>query len=248
LKKHIPNILTIANLVCGCLAISTAFDGKLYVAAYYLIVASVFDFSDGFAARILNVSNPLGEQLDSLSDMVSFGIAPGILLYQFVKTLNHDHPIAILTYHPNLAYLAFLIPVFSAIRLAIFNLDTRQTTGFIGLPTPANTSLILFPIIIYFYPDLPKIIDVNPLLMPIFSNALIMLILGIFLAFLLVAEIPMFSLKFKTFKWKDNKLPFTFISIWLILLILININAMPVIVVVYILYSTFHHYFFAKTV
>ncbi len=241
MKKHIPNIITLGNLFCGCLAISTAFEGKLYVAAYLLIVASALDFFDGFAARILKVSNPIGKELDSLADMISFGLAPGILLYKFTKMLNHQSPIELLTNNTWLFYIAFLIPLLSALRLAKFNLDTRQTSSFIGLPTPANTSFFLFPVIIYYYPNLPKIIDLNFIVIPILSNPLIMLGLGVIFSLLLVAEIPMCSLKFKSTKWAENKMAFSFILTWFVLLIFTNILAMPAIVLIYVIFSTINH-------
>lgn len=241
MKKHIPNAITTLNLLCGCLAITSAFEGELYIAAYFLIFANFFDFADGFAARALKVSNALGEQLDSLSDMISFGVAPGVLLYQFAKHLNTINEVQILTDNPWLFYIAFIIPIFSSFRLAKFNIDTRQTSSFIGLPTPANASFFLFVVILYFYPDLPKVIDVNSFLIPIIGNPIIMLCFGVVFSFLLVAEIPMFSLKFKNMKWKDNKLPFSFILIWFLLLITTNIFAMPAIVIIYILFSVFKH-------
>lgn len=247
MKKHIPNAITTLNLICGCLAITTAFEGELYIAAYFLIFANFFDFADGFAARALKVSNALGEQLDSLSDMISFGVAPGVLLYQFAKHLNTINEVQILTDNPWLFYIAFIIPVFSSFRLAKFNIDTRQTSSFIGLPTPANASFFLFVVILYFHPDLPKIIDLNSIIYPVIGNPLIMLGFGVVFSFLLVSEIPMFSLKFKNMKWKDNKLPFSFILLWFFLLLTTNIFAMPAIVIIYVLFSTFKH-FTSKTV
>ena len=237
MKKHIPNLITLLNLIFGCLAITNAFEGELYVSSYYLILASVCDFLDGFAARMLKVSNPLGEQLDSLADMIAFGLAPGIILYKFTKELHHANEIALLSDHPWIFYLAFMIPVFSALRLAKFNIDTRQTSSFIGLPTPANASFFLFPVLIYYYQDLPKIIDLNFIVIPIISNPLVMLGLGIIFSILLISEVPMCSLKFKNLKWKDNKQPFSFILIWLILLIFTNIIAMPTIIIIYVIYS-----------
>jgi len=242
MKKQIPNFITVLNLLFGCLAVTNAFEGDLYVSAIYLIFALVCDFLDGFAARALKVSNPLGEQLDSLADMVAFGLAPGILLYKFTKELHEANPVQILTDFPELFYLAFTIPVFSAIRLAKFNIDTRQTSSFIGFPTPANASFFLFSILIYNFPDLPKIIDINFIVMPIYSNPLIMLGLGIVLSLLLIAEIPMCSLKFKNLKWKDNKQPFSFILTWASLMVLTNINAMPAIIVIYIVVSVVNNF------
>jgi len=140
IRKNIPNFITICNLLCGRFAISTAFDGELYLSAYFLFAALGCDFLDGFTARLLKVSNPLGEQLDSLADMIAFGLAPGVILYQFTTIINHipAYEIPFLTANPWIFYFAFSIPVFSAIRLAKFNIDTRQTSSFIGLPTPAR--------------------------------------------------------------------------------------------------------------
>lgn len=242
MKRHIPNAITTLNLICGCLAIATAFEGNLDVAAYFLIFANFFDFADGLTARALKVSNALGEQLDSLSDMISFGVAPGVLLYQFTKHLNTINEVQILTDYPWLFYIAFIIPVFSSFRLAKFNIDTRQTDSFIGFPTPANASFFLFSIIIYFYPELPQIVNVNSIVMPIIGNPVVMLGFGIFFSIMLVSEVPMFSLKFKNMKWKDNKLPFTFILLWLLLLVFTNIVAMPTIVILYVMFSVVKHF------
>ena len=247
MKKHIPNAITTLNIICGCFAISTAFDGNLDTAAYFLIVAAACDFADGLAARALKVSNALGEQLDSLADMISFGLAPGILLYQFLKHLNTVNEVPFFTQNPWIYYLAFLIPVFSAFRLAKFNIDEREGSSFYGLPTPANAGFFFFSIIIYLHPDLPKFININGIVNTIIGNPFIMLSLGIIFSFLLIAEVPMFSLKFKNMKWKDNKLPFTFILLWLFLLTTTNIFAMPAIVIIYILFSVFKH-FTSKTI
>lgn len=237
MKKHIPNIITTINLICGCMAITTAFDGHLYVASYFIIIASACDFLDGMAARLLKVSNALGEQLDSLSDMVSFGLAPGIILYQFAKHLNTVNEVPVLSENPWLFYIAFCIPVFSAFRLAKFNIDTRQTDGFIGLATPANANFFIFIVIIYFYPDLPQIVSTKNMIMPIISNPITMLALGVVFSFLLVAEIPMFSLKVKSLRWTGNELRFTFLGLFILLLILINITAFSAIVFIYIVWS-----------
>lgn len=237
MKKHIPNLITTGNLLCGCLAIVNAFEGDLALSCYLLIIASALDFLDGFSARILKVTGGIGKDLDSLSDMVSFGLAPGIILYQYVNLLQENQPIELLTQYPWLAYLSFAIPVFSSFRLAKFNNDTRQSTSFYGLPTPANANFFIFCILLYLFPELPMIIDVSGIVQPIISNPLIMLGFGIIFSFLLVAEIPMFALKFKSLNWGDNRLPFTFVLLWLTLLLFTNIVAMPVIVLIYIIWS-----------
>lgn len=237
LKKHIPNLITTGNLLCGSFSIVNAFEGNLAMSCYLLIIASALDFFDGFAARMLKVACGIGKDLDSLSDMISFGLAPGLLLYQYIKILNQNEPIEILTQHPWLMYIAFVIPVFSSFRLAKFNNDTRQSTSFYGLPTPANANFFIFCILLYLFPDLPMIIDVSSVIQPIVSNPLIMLGFAVVFSFLLVAEIPMFALKFKSLKWSANKLPFTFVLLWLTLLLFTNIVAMPTIVLIYIIWS-----------
>lgn len=238
MKKHIPNAITALNLICGCLAITNAFTGELYISSILIFAAAIFDFMDGAAARLLKVSSPLGEQLDSLADMVSFGLAPGIILFQFTKYLNTVYQSPILTENPWLFYIALIIPVFSAFRLAKFNIDTRQTDGFIGLATPANTLFFSCIVLVYFFPDLPQLINTKNIVLPIISNPIILLGLGIIFSILLVLEIPMFSLKVKSLKWKGNELRFTFLGLFFLLLSLINITAFPLIILIYIIWST----------
>jgi len=242
MRNQIPNTITILSLIASCLAIILIFEDKLDVAAYLLILSCAFDFLDGFSARLLKVNNPIGKEIDSLVDMVAFGVAPGMLLYKHTKLAQEAHPIQLLTDYPWLFYLVFLIPIFSAIRLAKFNIDTRQTSSFIGLAVPAHASFYIFSTLLFLYPDLPKIINVSDYVPPIVSNPLIMLIMGVLLSFMLVAEVPMFSLKFKSMKWKENALPFTFILLWFVMLIFMNIVAMPTIVILYIIWSIFLKY------
>ncbi|MCB0381244.1 MAG: CDP-alcohol phosphatidyltransferase family protein [Flavobacteriales bacterium] len=239
MKKHIPNAITTLNLLCGCLAITNAFTGELYISSLLIFVGTIFDFMDGAAARLLKVSNPLGEQLDSLSDMVSFGLAPGIILFQYVNHLQEINPSDLITSYSWLPYLAFFIPVFSSFRLAKFNIDTRQTSSFIGLPTPANAGFFIFIVVIYFFPDFPQIIPTKNMVIPIISNPILMLGLGIVFSFLLLAEVPMFSLKMKSLKWKGNELPLTFILLFFLFLALFSLVAFPLILLLYVLWSTF---------
>lgn len=237
MKKHIPNSITAGNLICGCFAIVNAFEGDLYLSAYLIIAAMIFDFFDGFAARLLNVSGELGKQLDSLADMVSFGVAPGIILYQFTKMLQETNPVELLTNYPWLLYLAFFIPVFSALRLAKFNIDTRQSDSFIGLPTPANASFFVFCVLVYHYTDLFLLINIQEWVLAVISNPMVMLATGVIFSLLLTSEVPMFSLKLKTLKWKENELVYTFLGVSVLLLLLINIIAAPIIIILYILWS-----------
>lgn len=248
MKNQIPNAITTLSLILSCLAITLTFEGRLDIAAYLLTGSVVCDYFDGFTARVLKVNNPIGKELDSLVDMVAFGVAPGMLLYQHLKILqaSPEHAVQFLTNYPWLLYITILIPIFSAFRLAKFNIDTRQKVSFIGLAVPAHAVFYIFSVLIFQLPDLPQIISVNYLVLPIVSNPLIMLIMTVLLSLMLVAEVPMFSLKVKQLKWKGNELPFSFILLWLLLFIFTSIVAMPTIVIIYCIFSIVHHYFFNK--
>ena len=237
MKNQIPNAITILSLLLSCLAIILTFENQLAIAAYLLIGSCICDFLDGFAARALKVNNPIGKEIDSLVDMIAFGVAPAMLVYQVSKMAQETQQIQLLIDFPWLHYIVFVIPAFSAIRLAKFNVDTRQTTSFIGLAVPAHASFYIFTTLLFIYPDLPKIINVSNIVTPVVSNPIVLLTTSIFLSIMLVVEVPMFSLKFKTLKWKDNALPFTFILLWFVMLIFMNIVAMPMIVIFYILWS-----------
>ncbi|MCO6500397.1 MAG: CDP-alcohol phosphatidyltransferase family protein [Vicingus serpentipes] len=237
MKNQIPNSITILSLILACGAIVLTFEGKLAIAAYLLIGSCICDFLDGFSARMLKVNNPIGKEIDSLVDMVAFGVAPAMLLYQITKLAQTENPIQLLTDYPWLHYIIFIIPIFSAIRLAKFNIDTRQTSSFIGLAVPAHASFYIFCTLLYLYPELPMIIDVSAFVTPLVSNPLILLIFAVLLSLMLVAEVPMFSLKFKNMKWKDNQLPFSFILLWFLLLAFTNIVAMPTIILIYVVWS-----------
>ena len=237
MKNQIPNTITILSLVLACLAIILTFEGQLAIAAYLLIGSCVCDFLDGFAARALKVNNPIGKEIDSLVDMIAFGVAPAMLMYQVTKIAQETQQIQLLIDFPWLHYIVFVIPAFSAIRLAKFNIDTRQTNSFIGLAVPAHAAFYIFCTLLFIYPDLPKIINVSDMVTPVVSNPIIMLVFCILFSIMLLAEVPMFSFKFKTMKWKDNTLPFTFILLWFTMLIFMNIVAMPIIVILYVIWS-----------
>jgi CDP-diacylglycerol--serine O-phosphatidyltransferase len=248
MKNQIPNSITTLSLILSCLAIVFTFEGRLELAAYFLIVSLACDYFDGFTARVLKVNNPIGKEIDSLVDMVAFGVAPSLLLYQHLKILqaNPEHSMQLITDNPWLLYLVFLIPIFSSFRLAKFNIDTRQTTSFIGLAVPAHAAFYIFSVLIFQLPDLPQIINVNHLVLPVVSNPLIMLIMCVLLSLMLIAEVPMFSLKVKQLKWKGNELPFIFILLWLLLFIFTGIVAMPTIVILYCIFSIVDHFFLNK--
>ena len=239
MKNQIPNVISILSLILSCYSIILIFNNQLDTAAYLLIGACICDFFDGFAARALKVNNPIGKEIDSLVDMVAFGVAPGLLMYQLINIAQEAKPSPLLTNFPWLIYLVVLIPILSAIRLAKFNIDTRQTTSFIGLAVPAHAAFYIFIAIIYYHPDLPQIIDANAVITPIISNPLILLFFGSLLPFMLIAEVPMFSLKVKNLKWSENKLPLSFFFIWIGLLLLTNIVAMPTIIILYIAWSSY---------
>ncbi len=192
ITKHIPNSITCCNLICGAIATAHAVTGNLSVALLFIILGAVFDFFDGMSARLLGVSSEIGKELDSLADDVTFGVAPASMIFYELQVLDS----------PSLVpYLAFIVAALSAVRLAKFNLDTRQTTSFIGLPTPAN-ALFWGSLLVGFGPELEKYAWFMP-----------MIIVGIFLSsWILVAEIPMFALKFKHWGWSGNEIKYGFIG------------------------------------
>ena len=227
IKKHIPNAITCCNLLCGCLAIVQIFGGNLVYAAYLVGLAAVFDFFDGFAARMLKVSSTIGKDLDSLADMVTFGVVPGLVMFKLIQLsiVNYTLPITI-------SYIAFLIPIFSALRLAKFNNDTRQTESFIGLNTPANSMVICsIPLIFKQYPNLETLL-----------NPYVLCVLSVGLSLLLVSEIPIFALKFKHFKWNGNEIRFVFLGLSLLMLITLQFLGIPLIIIMYVLLSLLTNY------
>jgi len=214
IKKHIPNFITCLNLFSGCVAVLLAFKGNYQGAFIAILVAAVFDFFDGFAARLLKAYSPMGKELDSLADMVSFGFAPGMIVFSLLTEANINEW---------LPYLAFIIPVFSGLRLAKFNIDERQTSSFIGMPTPANA---------IFWGGLTT--SFAPFLI---SNVWLIIVLTVLFSYLLVAEIPMFALKVKNLAWKDNQIQYIFLGVTIILLVIFQLNAFAPIIGWYILLS-----------
>jgi len=230
LKHHIPNVITCLNLFCGCLSIVSTFSGRMDLAVYFILVAAVFDFFDGFAARFLNAYSELGKQLDSLADMVSFGVAPASIMYNLLLTAatkpgiyENFFPFGLL-----IPLLAYLIAVFSALRLAKFNIDTRQTDSFIGLPTPAN-ALFICSLAFMSISDSP---------LPWLTDSMFFLLAVTFLfSYLLIAELPLFSLKFKSFDWKRNKIKYVFVSISALLLLFFHWAGLSFVILLYIIIS-----------
>lgn len=248
IKKHIPNTITLGNLFCGCLALISAFEGDLVWAAYFVGMSLVLDFFDGFTARMLKVSSAIGKDLDSLADMVTFGVVPGIVMFKLLQgNLNSAFVIDSgwnTTMYPlsGVSYFGLIITIFSGIRLAKFNNDTRQSDSFIGLPTPANTMVICsLPLILHFQPELIVITS-------LINNIWFLCILSLIMSLLLVAEIPLFALKFKNFSWSSNKLVYLFLTVSVILMIALKFLAVPLIILLYILLSIVNNIFLKKKV
>lgn len=204
IKKHIPNTITCCNLISGCIATSYAFGGVPEKALLWIIIGAVFDFFDGMSARLLHVSSPIGKELDSLADDVTFGVAPATIVFSQLFVM--EYPQFLEPLRPFLPYIAFIIAAFSALRLAKFNLDERQTTSFIGVPTPANA--LFWGSLIVSSPDW-----LNN------SWSICIVIALIFLtSFLLVCELPLFALKFKQWSFKGNEIKYCFAALTLIIL------------------------------
>lgn len=222
IKKHIPNSITCLNLISGCIATYWALYGAWDTALMFIIIGAVFDFFDGMSARLLGVSSPIGKELDSLADDITFGLAPSAIIFDFLKTgVQH------LPWH-YLAYAAFIMAAFSALRLAKFNLDERQAMGFIGLPTPANA--LLWGALIAGSGDWL-------LSSPIYYYAVF---IGMLVScWLLVSEIPMFALKFKTWGWKGNEIKYIFLVTCIPMFILLGISGLAAIIAWYVMLSLF---------
>ena len=247
IKRAIPNLLTAGNLVGGILAIIFALTGKIELAPYCIFISAIFDFLDGFAARLLKVQNELGKQLDSLADMVTFGVAPGIIMliilresfinYHVYDNLYEDTPALahyIVEYGP---YFALVIPIFALFRLAKFNLDTRQSSSFIGLPTPAMTVFFaVLPILALDFETYTKAWKIWTIEY-VFLNPTVLIALIVIMSVLMVSEIPLFALKFKNFKWTGNEVRFIFLTISIVLFATLLFWSIPLIIILYLILS-----------
>lgn len=226
MKKHIPNTITCCNLISGCIAIYYALMAEPAYALLWMIIGASFDFFDGLSARALKVSSPIGKELDSLADDVTFGVAPATILFYELNVL--DYPSFLEPLRDVLPFTAFILAAFSALRLAKFNLDERQTLGFIGLPTPANA--IFWGALITGYSDWLETSE---------YSVLFLLVLLAVSCWLLVCEVPMFALKFKHWGWREpgNVLKYGSIIFALASLAIGQIAGMPVVVVAYVALS-----------
>lgn len=244
IKKHIPNTITLLNLASGLLAVIAVFKGYYDEAFIFVCLGIFFDFWDGFLARKFKVSGELGLQLDSLADVVTSGVVPGLMMFKLFQDIQEDDTSKyFLTeefyYMGFVPYLGFIITLASAYRLAKFNIDTRQTDSFIGLPTPANALLIMsIPMIQYA--------GTHEWLVEALYNPFILLAITILSAYMLNAEIPLFSLKMKDFSWDKNKLQVIFLVLSVVLLFLIGFTALPVIILLYVALSVINNTVLAK--
>ncbi|MGB5822352.1 MAG: CDP-alcohol phosphatidyltransferase family protein [Saonia sp.] len=235
MKKYIPNVITLLNVFCGCVATLFAVMNQLELAALFVFLGIFFDFFDGLAARLLNVRSELGVQLDSLADMITSGLVPGIVMFQLLNMSlvggwNIETPSALGFNTSLLPFLGFLITMASAYRLAKFNIDENQVSSFIGLPTPANTLLILsLPLILLYHG--------NDFLNSIILNQWFLIGLTLLSSFLLNSKIELFALKFKNWSFKDNALRYIFIFISIVLLSTMKFLAVPAIIAFYIISS-----------
>ncbi len=260
---NIPNLFTASNMLCGIIAILLSVSGRIDLAPFAIYFGAILDFFDGFLARKLNQQGELGKQMDSLADMITFGVAPGIMMMVLLASVIHPSfntgngtPLTwsvqisfamwaetIMNGKPSsfIPFIALVIPFFSIFRLAKFNIDTRQSDSFIGLNTPANTIFFTsFPLLCFYYQgnhslsgELVRTIVTPSVLIPLI----------ILMSLLLVSEIPFFSFKFKHFKWKGNELRFLFLITCGILIPTILVWSIPIIILLYIISSVVENLF-----
>lgn len=219
LKAQLPNFITLLNLLSGVVGILWVLEGQLLYGAYFVILSAGFDFLDGFAARLLKVQSDMGKELDSLADVVSFGVLPGILLYSLTKAQTDSQV---------LPYLTLIIPMLSAYRLAKFNLDTRQSDRFIGLPTPANALLLS---------TLPHLVAHWPELAPWVTSPIALVVIAWATSILLVSELPLIALKFKNSSFADNTYRYTLLCLGAFCFAWLQLAGIPLIIIAYLLLS-----------
>lgn len=226
ITKNIPNAITCCNLISGCVATAFAFGGRLETALLFIVIGAVFDFFDGMSARLLGVSSPIGKELDSLADDITFGMAPSTMV--FYELCVMDYPSFLEPLRPVLPFFAFVMAAFSALRLAKFNLDERQTTSFIGMPTPAN-ALFWGSLIV----GAGNFLESSPYML------LVVLALVVLCSYVLVSEIPMFALKFKQWGWNGNEVKYIFIITCVPLILIFGISSFAIIIAWYVILSVY---------
>ncbi|MFK7030525.1 CDP-alcohol phosphatidyltransferase family protein [Flavobacterium oreochromis] len=243
IKSQIPNLITLLNLFSGCIAIVFISQLRFEWAFFFVCLGIFLDFFDGFFARLLKVQSPLGVQLDSLADMVTSGVAPGYAMFQLLlKAMGGTQSIEVNAWDNSVMlvpFLGFLISLGACFRLANFNIDTRQTDSFIGVPTPANSLFVM---------SLPLVIQHTSILLitEILQNPYVLLLITVLSTYVMNAEIPLFSLKIKQFTWSKNTLQVFFIILSIILLLAFKYLGIPLIIIAYILLSVINNIFLKK--
>lgn len=237
MRKHIPNFITTINLFCGCCALICVFNELFEWVFIFLLAGGIADYADGMVARLLDVKSPVGKELDSLADMVSFGVVPGAIIYMLLtkSPIGFESPFPLKWW----ALAGFILTVFAALRLAKFNLDTRQTEDFIGLNTPSMTMFITGLMLIYEFNTFGM---ANLIVQPVFLYSVVALF-----SFLLVAEIPMFSFKFKGMQWQGNQDRIVFMIVSALLMIFLKEVAFSLIILLYILYSLTRYFVYKNS-
>ena len=242
IKRHIPNLFTLLNLLSGMIAVLMAVSDKLVEAAFFVFLGIFFDFFDGFFARKFNVQGELGKQLDSLADVVTSGVVPGIVMFQLMLLAGTGKMFMELSsetgswqgYYQTLYYFipftGFVITLASAFRLANFNIDVRQSSSFIGLPTPAMSIFIVSLPLILMYSE-------NSFFIEMLGNIYVLIGITIGGSYLMNAEIPLFALKFKNYKWKGNEMKYVFLAATIGMLVTLKTVAVPLTIILYIILS-----------
>ena len=243
IKKQIPNSITLLNLMCGCIALMFAFQQEFLLAFYFVCLGIFFDFFDGFFARLFKVQSELGLQLDSLADMVTSGVVPGVVMFQLLlKSFGEEKVISVSSWDNSimiLPFLGFIITLGSCYRLANFNIDTRQTDSFIGLPTPANTLFIMSLPLVLLNSDIDFITNA-------LQNHWVLIGISILSAYIMNAEIPLFSLKIKDFTFKKNALQILFLAVSIVFLLVFSYLGLPLIIIFYVMLSVITNLFSKK--
>ncbi|TSA28935.1 MAG: CDP-diacylglycerol--serine O-phosphatidyltransferase [Bacteroidetes bacterium] len=235
-KQHIPNTLTACNLIAGLAAITLVLEGDLVMASVFIFIASLFDFLDGAAARLLDAYSELGKQLDSLADLISFGVAPGMIMFTLLSAGCEGSCNILERYHIT-PYFALLIPVCSAFRLAKFNIDLRQGEHFIGMPTPATAIFFAsIPLVLFYQVNQFSLIPLG-FFADFFSNTRVLAILTVLFSYLMISDFHIFSMKFRRMSWKGNEVRYLFLILAAVSLILFAICAIPLIIALYFILS-----------
>ena len=237
LKKHIPNLLTLGNLFCGTVACIFAVQANFTLAGLFVAIGIFFDFFDGFVARILNVSGALGKQLDSLADMVTSGVVPGIIMFNLLANkqtvpFNFKDELLLHSYVP---FLGLIVTLGACYRLAKFNIDTRQSDSFIGLPTPAMTLFVISLPLIKEYSDFE-------IAQNLIDNNYFLCLIILLLTYLMNAELQLFSLKFKEYSIKNNFIKYLFIVVSILMIFFLKYISIPLIIVIYVVLSLISNY------